>query len=47
MFAGPVEATAVGNTLVQAISMGEIESSEKGREVIRESYPIEEFAPDP
>ena len=47
VFAGPVEAEAVGNILIQAISMGEIESIEKGREVIRESYPIEEFAPDP
>lgn len=47
VFAGPVEATAIGNILVQAISMGEIESIEKGRELIRESYPIEEFTPDP
>jgi len=43
VFAGPVEATAIGNILVQAISMGEIESIEKGRELIRESYPIQKF----
>jgi sugar (pentulose or hexulose) kinase len=47
VFAGPVEATAVGNILVQAISMGEVDSIEKGRKLIRESYPIEEFSPDP
>lgn len=43
VYAGPVEATAIGNILVQAISMGEIESIEKGRELIREFHPIQEF----
>ena len=43
VLAGPVEATAIGNILVQAISMGEIASIEEGRELIRESYPIQEF----
>jgi rhamnulokinase len=47
VYAGPVEATAIGNILVQGISMGAIESIEKGRELIGESYPIEEFKPDP
>lgn len=45
VLAGPVEATAIGNILVQAISMGELESIERGRELIRSSYAIEEFAP--
>jgi rhamnulokinase len=45
VFAGPVEATAIGNILVQAISMGEIASIEEGRKLIRASYPIEEFTP--
>jgi rhamnulokinase len=45
VFAGPVEATAIGNIMVQAISMGELESIERGRELIRSSYAIEEFAP--
>jgi rhamnulokinase len=45
VFAGPVEATAIGNILVQAISMGEIQSIARGREMIREAYPIQEFTP--
>jgi rhamnulokinase len=45
VLAGPVEATAIGNILIQAISMGELESIERGREQILSSYAIEEFAP--
>jgi rhamnulokinase len=45
VFAGPVEATAIGNILIQAISMGELESVQRGRELILESYRIEEFSP--
>jgi rhamnulokinase len=36
--AGPVEATVVGNLLVQAIALGEIGSLEQGREVVRRSF---------
>jgi rhamnulokinase len=45
VFAGPVEATAIGNIMVQAICMGELETIRAGRELIRRSYPIEEFSP--
>ncbi|UCF98831.1 MAG: rhamnulokinase [Spirochaetaceae bacterium] len=45
VFAGPVEATAIGNILVQAISMGDIESIDRGRELVRDSYAIAEFSP--
>jgi sugar (pentulose or hexulose) kinase len=45
VFAGPVEATAIGNILIQAISMGELDSIEQGRKQILESYAIEEFPP--
>jgi len=45
VFAGPAEATAIGNILVQAIAMGEIESIEKGRQLIRASHKIEEYKP--
>jgi rhamnulokinase len=45
VFAGPVEATAIGNIMVQAISTGELETIAKGRELIRRSYRIEEFDP--
>jgi sugar (pentulose or hexulose) kinase len=45
VLAGPVEATAIGNILVQAMSMGELESIERARELILASHAIEEFTP--
>ena len=45
VLAGPVEATALGNILIQAIAAGELGSLEDVREVIRRSFPIEEFTP--
>jgi len=44
--AGPVEATALGNILIQAIASGELGSLGDLREVIRNSYVIEEFEPE-
>jgi rhamnulokinase len=43
--AGPVEATALGNLLIQAIAAGELSSLAELRAVIRRSYSIEEFNP--
>jgi rhamnulokinase len=43
--AGPVEATALGNLLIQAIAAGELSSLRELREVIRRSYSIDEFLP--
>ncbi len=43
VIAGPVEATAIGNILVQMISLGEIKSIEQGRKMIKESYKIKEY----
>lgn len=45
VLAGPVEATALGNALVQAITAGEIESVAEGRRVIRESFPVQQYEP--
>jgi rhamnulokinase len=45
VFAGPVEATAIGNIMIQAISMGDLESIKQGREQILRSYAIKEFNP--
>jgi len=45
VFAGPVEATAIGNILIQMISEGEIESIKEGRMKIKEAYDIKEFRP--
>ncbi|MES2570764.1 MAG: rhamnulokinase family protein [Verrucomicrobiota bacterium] len=45
VIAGPIEATAVGNVLVQAIASRCVESLREGREIVRASYPIRTFSP--
>jgi rhamnulokinase len=42
---GPVEATAIGNLLVQAIALGEIASADEGREIVCRSFDVETFEP--
>jgi rhamnulokinase len=43
--AGPVEATALGNLLVQAIAAGEIGGLAEGRRVVAESFSLRTFRP--
>jgi rhamnulokinase len=43
--AGPVEATAAGNILVQAVGVGLLGSLAQGREVIRQSFGVKTFEP--
>lgn len=43
--AGPVEATAVGNLLAQALGLGDLNSHEEGRALVRRSFPVEAFEP--
>ena len=45
VLAGPVEATAAGNVMIQAITLGHVPSLARAREIIRESFPIREFHP--
>jgi len=45
VFAGPVEATAIGNILVQAIARGKVESLEKGRDLVARSFPLKMYEP--
>jgi rhamnulokinase len=45
VMAGPVEATAIGNALVQAISLGYFDSLEAGRRLVRRSFPMKEYFP--
>jgi rhamnulokinase len=37
---GPIEATAMGNMLMQALALGHISSLEEGREVVRNSFAV-------
>ena len=43
--AGPVEATAIGNVMMQAVSAGDVRDISQAREVIRTSFDVEEFNP--
>ncbi len=42
---GPVEATAIGNVMMQAVSSGDVSSIAEAREVIRRSFEVEQHAP--
>ncbi len=45
VIAGPIEATTIGNILIQAIALGKIKNLEEGREIVKRSFPLEEFEP--
>jgi rhamnulokinase len=45
VLAGPVEATAIGNVLVQAIGLGVLGSLAQGREVVRQSFEVRTYEP--
>jgi len=47
VYAGPVEATAIGNVLIQAKAFGKIKSHEELREVVRQSFPLTSYQPIP
>jgi rhamnulokinase len=42
---GPIEATAIGNVMMQAVSNGDVASIAEAREVIRGSFAVDEFVP--
>jgi rhamnulokinase len=43
--AGPVEATAMGNVLVQAMAIGEIKTLAEARAIVRDSFAVKRFEP--
>ncbi|GAC1615486.1 MAG: rhamnulokinase family protein [Ktedonobacteraceae bacterium] len=45
VWAGPYEATAVGNLLVQYIALGHMDNLQHARNVVRSSFPIQTYAP--
>jgi rhamnulokinase len=42
---GPVEATAMGNLLMQALALGHIDSLSEAREVVRRSFQVSTYVP--
>ena len=44
---GPVEATAIGNLLMQGIALGEIASADEAREIVVRSFDVETFETQP
>lgn len=42
---GPIEATASGNVLMQAMATGQIQSLEQAREILRNSFHLKEYEP--
>lgn len=45
VLAGPVEATAIGNVMMQAIASGAIGSIAEARDVVRRSFPLDRYEP--
>jgi rhamnulokinase len=43
--AGPVEATAIGNILVQAMAVGAVKSLDEARAVVRNSFDVKTYEP--
>lgn len=42
---GPIEATAIGNILMQMLAVGEIGSLDEGRQIARRSFAVETYQP--
>ncbi len=42
---GPVEATAIGNIMMQAVASGEVANIVEARQIIRNSFEVEEYLP--
>ena len=45
VIAGPMEATAIGNVLIQAMGAGVVRDLEEAREIVARSFLVERFEP--
>ncbi|WP_428938133.1 rhamnulokinase [Fontivita pretiosa] len=45
VLAGPVEATAIGNILVQAMARGQVKSLTEARRIVQASFPVSRYEP--
>jgi sugar (pentulose or hexulose) kinase len=43
--AGPIEATAIGNLMMQAVASGDVSGIPQAREIIRDSFEVIEYLP--
>ncbi|OQO97881.1 rhamnulokinase, partial [Geobacillus sp. 44B] len=43
VYAGPVEATAIGNIVVQLMALGDIQTLDQARTIIKRSFPLRRF----
>lgn len=43
---GPVEATAIGNVIMQGVAMGAIKNLYEGRKIVKNSFPTTEYMPE-
>ncbi|MDA0989219.1 MAG: rhamnulokinase [Verrucomicrobia bacterium] len=46
VLAGPVEATAIGNILMQLMATGNLATLAQGREMVRHSFPVQPYQPE-
>ncbi|MDR0870752.1 MAG: rhamnulokinase [Planctomycetaceae bacterium] len=44
---GPIEATAIGNIMMQAVAAGDVANIEEARQVVRNSFDVMEYVPAP
>jgi rhamnulokinase len=47
VIAGPIEATAIGNVLMQAVALGHVQSVDEARAIVRHSFKPETYEPHP
>jgi len=45
VIAGPIEATAIGNILVQAMAVGAVKTLGDARKIVRDSFPVKRYEP--
>nr|WP_263327638.1 rhamnulokinase [Neobacillus sp. Marseille-Q6967] len=45
VYAGPVEATAIGNIVTQLMALGEIENIKQARSIIKDSFEVRKYLP--
>jgi len=45
VLAGPVEATSIGNLMIQAMALGKVKTLKEARQIIRNSFPTTEYVP--